>query len=200
MGVVTPLRTFQVQRFDNQLSVSRVWFTLHPILPTIRFPTPPWRHHNLHQELLAHRTFNFNQRFLLPKVVKSSTTIDAFSQCSNAGPTPDFNPRSNSGRLRTFLVLCTPLVVMINISSLRSLMPMNAPSCHLGSNFACLAPPGHRHDSFSNSTSCLRCGFPACNSHAVRPSRPTGYLINFTACSNEKCQNGMSRSSRILVP
>ena len=50
--------------------------------------------------------------------------------------------RSNSGRLRTFLVLYTPLVVMISISSLRSLMPMNAPSCHLGSNFACLAPPG----------------------------------------------------------
>ena len=70
-------------------------------------------------------------------------------------------------RLRTFLVLYTPLGVMISISSLRSLMPMNAPSCHLGSNFACLAPPGRigmKYTRSPNSTNCLRYGLPACNS------------------------------------
>ena len=50
--------------------------------------------------------------------------------------------RSNSGRLQSFLILYTPLGVTISISSLRSLIPMNAPSCHVGSNFACPAPPG----------------------------------------------------------
>ena len=67
-------------KIDNQLSVSCVWFILHPIFSTIGFPThvpiqdshPPWRHHNLHQELLEplscsdrYRTFNFTQRFIV---------------------------------------------------------------------------------------------------------------------------------------
>ena len=38
---------------------------------------------------------------------------------------------------------------------------MNAPSCHLGSSFACLAPPGRivmKYTRSPNSTSCLRYG------------------------------------------
>ena len=48
--------------------------------------------------------------------------------------------RSNSGRLRSLLCALDHGVV-ISISSLRSLTPMNAPSCHLGFDFVCLAPP-----------------------------------------------------------
>ena len=58
--------------------------------------------------------------------------------------------RSNSGHLPTFLVLYTPLVVMVSILSLRSLMPMNA-------SFACFAPPsriGMKYIRSPNSTSC----------------------------------------------
>ena len=103
--------------------------------------------------------------------------------------------RSNSGRLRTVLVLYTPLVVMISISSLRSLIPMNAPSCHLGSNFACLAPPGRigmKYTRSPNSTSCLRYGLPACNCCAsvttnLIPRHPSPRVFH------EKCQDGMSR-------
>ena len=88
--------------------------------------------------------------------------------------------RSDSGRLRTFLVLYTPLVVI--------------PSCHLGSSFACLAPPGRigmKYTRSPNSTSCLRYGLPACNSYAVRPSQPTSNLS--PRVFHEKRQDGMSR-------
>ena len=90
--------------------------------------------------------------------------------------------RSNSGRLRTFLVLYTPLVVMISISSLRSLMPMNAPSCHLGSSFACLAPP----------VSAVR----LTSMQLIRCAPVTTNLIprhQFPRVFHEKCQDGMSR-------
>ena len=49
----------------------------------------------------------------------------------------------------------------------------DAPSCHLGSSFACLAPPGRigmKCSRCPNSTSCLRYCLPACNSYAMRPS------------------------------
>ena len=107
---------------------------------------------------------------------------------------------SNSGRLRTFLVSYTPLVVMISISSLRSLMPMNAPSCHLGFQFrlSCTSR-SNRHEvhSFSkfNQLSEGTAYQHAIHTPCVRHDQLDTSTSIFHRVFHEKCQNGMSRRS-----
>ena len=106
-------------------------------------------------------------------------------------PRKSTSQRPDSSRQRTVLVLYTALSDIISISSLRSLIPMNAASCNLGSGFA------RRGTSKSQSAwnelvlrilpVVGRCGFASVKSQAVRPSQRRWCLdINFAGSSMKK--------------